>query len=99
PLGIFSATHPRSKIDRFMTVGLFLLYSLPSFWVGAILILLLTGPPGLTWFPSHGMSSMNASNMTPFQWVRDVLWHLTLPTVCLTYAGIAQISRFMRAGM
>lgn len=99
PLGIYSATHPRSLADRVMTIGLFLLYSLPSFWVGSILILVLTGPPGVNWFPSHGMSSMNAENLSTFRWILDVLWHLTLPTICLTYGGIAAISRFMRAGM
>jgi len=99
PLGIFSATHPQSVSDRVMTIVLFLLYSLPSFWVGSILILLLTGPPGVNWFPSHGMSSMNAADMTAFEWLKDVTWHLTLPIICLTYGGIAAISRFMRAGM
>jgi peptide/nickel transport system permease protein len=99
PLGIYSAARPRTLIDRITTLVLFILYSLPSFWVGSILILLLTGPPGVNWFPSHGMSSMDSENLSAWQWFKDVMWHLALPTVCLTYGGIAAISRYMRAGM
>ncbi|HZU97191.1 MAG TPA: ABC transporter permease, partial [Planctomycetota bacterium] len=99
PIGIFSATHPRSLVDRVTTIVLFILYSLPSFWVAAIFILLLTGPPGFSWFPAHGISSMNSENMSWWGWFVDVSWHLTLPIVCLTYGGIAYISRFMRGGM
>ncbi len=99
PLGIYSAARPRTLIDRATTLILFVLYSLPSFWVGSILILLLTGPPGVNWFPSHGMTSMNSENLSAWQWLKDVMWHLALPTVCLTYGGIAAISRYMRAGM
>jgi peptide/nickel transport system permease protein len=99
PLGVYSATHPQTFSDRAMTIVLFILYSLPSFWVGSILILLFTGGLGFNWFPSHGMSSMNSENLSAFAWLKDVIWHLTLPTVCLTYGGIAAISRFMRAGM
>src|SRR5262249_41087882 len=33
PVGIYSATHQYSRLDRVITVLLFMLYSLPSFWV------------------------------------------------------------------
>jgi peptide/nickel transport system permease protein len=100
PLGIFSAAYPRSIMDRITTIGLFILYSLPSFWVGAILILLVTGPPiGVSWFPSHGVESMNSWQMTAGERFFDWIKHITLPVVCLTYGGIAYVSRQMRAGM
>ena len=37
--------------------------------------------------------------MSFFSWLLDRLWHLVLPVLCLTYAGLAYVSRQMRAGM
>ena len=57
PLGIFSAIKKNSPGDKLVTVILFLLYSLPSFWVAGILLLTLTGPPFLDLFPTRGLNS------------------------------------------
>ncbi len=43
PLGIYSASKPYTLGDRVTTTGLFILYSLPSFWVGNLMILFCTG--------------------------------------------------------
>jgi peptide/nickel transport system permease protein len=99
PLGIFSATHQYSLGDKVTTVGLFVLYSLPSFWVATILILFLGGGDYWHWFPISGISSMNAAEMSTGQWLVDRIWHLALPVFCLTYGGLAYVSRQMRAGM
>ena len=37
--------------------------------------------------------------MTGFQWLLDRAWHMVLPLVCLTYGGLASLSRYTRAGM
>jgi peptide/nickel transport system permease protein len=34
-----------------------------------------------------------------FDWLLDRIWHLALPVFCLTYGGLAYVSRQMRAGM
>ena len=99
PLGIFSSTHEDSLSDKFLTVVLYILYSLPSFWVATILILYLCGGDYLHWFPLTGLNSMNAAQMSSGQWLLDRLWHLVLPIFCLTYAELAFVSRLMRAGM
>jgi peptide/nickel transport system permease protein len=99
PIGIFSSTHQYSLGDRISTVLLFVLYSLPTFWVGTMMIWLLTGPPYLDWFPSSHAVSADYATMTSFEAFWDSIWHLTLPVICLTYGGVAYISRQMRAGM
>ena len=43
PLGIYSSTHQYSLSDKITTTTLFVLYSMPSFWVATILILFLGG--------------------------------------------------------
>lgn len=99
PIGIYSSTHQYSTTDRVTTILLFVLYSLPTFWVGTMMIWLLTGPPYLDWFPSSHAVSADYESMTTVEAFWDQVWHLTLPVLCLTYGGVAYISRQMRAGM
>ena len=99
PIGIYSSTHQYALSEKVSTVFLFILYSLPSFWVATPLILFLGGGDYLHWFPITGISSLNADQMPFFDWLKDRLWHLVLPVLCLTYGGLAYVSRQMRAGM
>ena len=99
PLGIYSATHQYSTADKSMTVGLFVLYSLPSFWVATMLILFLGGGDYWHLFPISGISSLDAEKLSTWPWLKDRIWHLILPVACLTYGGLAYISRQMRSGM
>ena len=96
PLGIFSAAYPNSALDRTTTLGLFVMYSLPSFWVAEMLRMLLS-----EWFqwPIMGLRSDNAADMTSWQQLVDYLQHIALPVLCLSYGGLAYVSRQMRAGM
>jgi peptide/nickel transport system permease protein len=48
PVGIFSATHQFTRRDSTITVILFILYSLPSFWVAMLLMYFLGGVGGST---------------------------------------------------
>jgi peptide/nickel transport system permease protein len=99
PLGIYSATHQYSAPDKAMTVGLFILYSLPTFWVATLLILFFGGGDYWHIFPISGISSLDAEHLARWAWLKDRAWHLVLPVFCLTYGGLAYISRQMRAGM
>jgi peptide/nickel transport system permease protein len=106
PLGIFSAARKNSAGDKLVTVALFVLYSLPSFWVAQMLLMSLTGGPtpwGAEWpdlFPTRGMNGEEYNWRTGgMRDIIDLLWHLVLPTICLTYGSLAFLSRQMRAAM
>ncbi len=99
PCGIYSATRPGTMADRVMTLGFFFLYSLPSFWVAVLLIMLLGGGDYLDLFPIYGISSIGSERLSLVPWLIDRAWHLVLPVFCLTYGGLAYLSRLMRAGM
>ena len=99
PLGIFSAVRPYGPTDRAMTIGLFLLYSLPSFFVGTVLLRTLTVSDPFAWFPNSGFSSTRSETWNTWVRLKDTLHHITLPLVVMTYGGLAGISRFMRTGM
>jgi peptide/nickel transport system permease protein len=99
PIGVFSATHQRSWADYGITLVLFLLYSLPSFWVAMLLIMYLGGGSYWDVFPVNGLNSLGAEQMGWGEWLVDRAWHMVLPVFCFTYAGLAAISRYMRTGM
>ncbi len=99
PLGVFSATRVHSWTDAVLTFFLFLLYSLPSFWVAMLLMYFLGGGQYWNWFPIYGLNSVGAEQMSWPAWLADRAWHLVLPVFCLSYGGLAGISRFARSGM
>ena len=98
PLGIWSAVRPRSPSDRVATLLVFLLYSLPTFWAGLMLILLF-GQTGLAWLPILGLHDQDAAQLSGWAWWKDLLLHSILPVVTLTYGGLAYLSRQMRVGL
>jgi len=97
PLGVKSAINKGKPSEKIITTLLFLLYSLPNFWVATMLIQFLGGG-GLNWFPTFGIGDLPDS--APY-WDRffDTAYHFILPLFCLTYASFAFISRQMRGGM
>ena len=99
PLGVFSAVKQKSLSDRIITLILFILYSLPNFWVAMMLILFFGGGKFLSWFPVYGLNSEGAEALPFWGWLIDRIWHLVLPVACLTYGGLAYISRQQRAAM
>ena len=99
PFGVLSATHADSLTDRALTLFFFFLYSLPNFWVAVLLIMFFGGGDFLDIFPVYGISSIGADSWPFFHWLIDRLWHLVLPVTCLTYGGLAYLSRLTRAEM
>jgi peptide/nickel transport system permease protein len=99
PLGIFTAVRQGRFSDKVSSVILFMLWSLPSMWVGQMLIGYFCGPTFKNWFPPAGLSSNYADALPFFPWLGDRLWHLALPVICLSYSGFAYLTKQVRAGM
>ena len=100
PLGIYSATHQYSFGDQLTTFGAFVLFALPSFWVGTMAIIFFGGGDFFYWFPPGGLYSVGYSPDWPWwQKLGDHAWHLFLPVLMLSYGGFAGLSRFMRSSM
>jgi peptide/nickel transport system permease protein len=108
PLGVFSAAKRGTWSEGAVTLGLFLLYSLPSFWVGTMLLVFLASGRfvSCSWlegggcFPLQGFHSFDGFQSKSF-WAQclDVAWHISLPLLTLTYGSLAGLSRYMRSGM
>lgn len=99
PLGVFSAVRQDSRLERAVTVGVFILYSLPAFWVAVMLLLYLASSRGLAFFPMQGLTSPGFESLGAGAKVLDLLWHLVLPVTVLTYGSLALLSRYVRNGM
>lgn len=99
PLGVLTAVRHNRFFDKASSIMLFVLWALPSMWVGQMLIGYFCGPTFFNWFPPAGLSSNSADMMPFFPWLLDRLWHLALPVLCLTYGGFAYLTKQVRAGM
>jgi len=101
PLGIFSATHANTKTDSSLTIFLFILYSLPSFWVAVLLIkgMVMLKQAGLPSLPIQGLFPQGAEEMPTLQLIWETTKHLFLPIFVDTFGGLAVLARFMRVGM
>lgn len=99
PLGIVAAVNRDNAVDRGMSLVLFILYSLPTFWIGLILLMIFSGGEYLDLFPLGGWISHWAEEKGLLLRVGNIAWHLVLPVVTLTYSGFAFLSRYSRANM
>jgi peptide/nickel transport system permease protein len=93
--GIWSAIRPRSLLDRAFTFTALFFYSMPTFVLGIILILLLYYQltiHGIGWFPAQGYVNLTDN---PAQWAR----HLLLPWFTLAAVTSAAYTRLTRGSM
>jgi peptide/nickel transport system permease protein len=87
PLGMYAGLKPESPASRAIMAGSILGFSLPTFWVGLMLIMVFAVILG--WLPSTGRGDF----MT---W--DGLRHLALPAFNLALFKLALVTRLARAG-
>jgi len=99
PLGVYSSVKQDTWSEGVLTVFLFVLYSLPNFWVATLLMMFLCGGQFWNVFPIAGMSSRGAESLALLPWLLDRVWHLALPVACMTYGSLAFLSRFAKSGM
>ncbi|MFH1755201.1 MAG: ABC transporter permease [Candidatus Latescibacterota bacterium] len=94
PLGLYSAVRQYSLFDKLNGIILYMLYSLPDFWVALILMLVLGVKFKL--LPFYGIESLDAHNLGFLAYAWDRILHMVMPTFCLTYGSLAFLSRFVR---
>ncbi len=99
PIGIWSAYNQNTRRDVFMTVVLFILYSLPNFFVAVLLLEFFSVGRPFDWFPVGGFMGDAALGMPVLTQLKSIGWHIFLPVVCLTYPSLAALSRYARTGV
>ncbi len=96
PLGIWSAVHENSIMDKMVMIKLFMLYSLPTAWVASMLLAYFAGGDYFNWFPLIGYESEGSERFTWPHKLLDMGWHLTLPIITEVIGSFAFLSRFSR---
>jgi len=110
PLGILSALKRNTLIDYFAMTSATLGLALPTFWVGILLIMLVS--VNLGWLPGFGrigdgldlpritgfylVDSLITGNMAAF---KDTLAHLALPSFALGIPTATALTRMVRSSM
>ncbi len=92
PLGILSALRQHSFFDYFMTFLGFLTVSIPSFFLGLVMIYIFALK--LDWLPATGMFTLGQPRT-----FADSLSHILMPAIVLGLAQAAPIIRYTRASL
>jgi len=97
PLGLLAGLKPDSWAGRAIMAGSILGFSLPTFWVGLMLILVFSVQLG--WLPTTGRGATVDLFGIPFSFLTwDGLRHLILPAANLALFQISLLIRLTRAG-
>jgi peptide/nickel transport system permease protein len=96
-LGVTSAARRGTLYDRAGTLAALLVYSIPTFWLGLMMIMLFALKLGI--LPSSHMESIDAASLTGIARLGDRLAHLVLPAFVLGVASAASMARYMRGSM
>jgi peptide/nickel transport system permease protein len=97
PLGLLAGLKPDSWIGRGIMAGSILGFSLPTFWVGLMLIMVFSVQLG--WLPTTGRGATVDVFGIPVSFLTwDGLRHLILPATNLALFQLALLIRLTRAG-
>lgn len=91
-LGLKKAQKPGGRLDKSTSFVTMIIYGMPSWWLGMMLILLFVYV--LKWFPSGGVNSVPTPQGIGF--VLDRLWHMALPIMTLVFLGFWSLAFVIR---
>ncbi len=98
PLGLYAGLKPDGFLGRAIMAGSIFGFSLPSFWVGLMLIMVFAVQLG--WLPSTGRGQTETLFGVPWSFLTvDGLRHMFLPALNLSLFNISLVLRLSRAGV
>jgi peptide/nickel transport system permease protein len=97
PLGLWAGLKPDSVAGQTIMTGSILGFSLPTFWVGLMLIMVFSVDLG--WLPSSGRGPTQELLGVPVSFLSwDGIKHLIMPATNLALFNLALVIRLTRAG-
>ncbi|MEQ1648384.1 MAG: ABC transporter permease [Hyphomicrobiaceae bacterium] len=97
PLGLYAGLKPKSFASKSIMAGSIVGFSLPTFWVGLMLIMVFAVILG--WLPSTGRgATATYFGITSSLFTLDGLKHITLPALNLALLKVSLVTRLTRAG-
>jgi peptide/nickel transport system permease protein len=98
PLGLYAGLRPNSTLSKGIMAASILGFSLPTFWVGLMLIMVFAVQLG--WLPSTGRGE--TVEVLGMRWsflTADGLAHMVMPAINLSLFKISLVIRLTRAGV
>jgi microcin C transport system permease protein len=96
PLGIIKAIKNGSSFDLVTSFILFVFYSIPSFMLAILLIVLFSGGSFWEIFPVGGLYSEYYDELSSWEKFLDRIYHFTLPLVCYTIGSFTSLTILMK---
>ncbi|WP_197325496.1 ABC transporter permease [Ralstonia solanacearum] len=98
PLGLCAGLYPRHPVSRLLMTGSVVGFSLPTFWVGLMLIMAFC--VSLGWLPASGRGETAGFLGVQWSWLTaDGLRHLLLPALNLSLFKLSLVLRLTSAGV
>ncbi len=100
PMGLYATVRRGKPDERLLSTLLYMLYSLPSFVAGLLLLIVFyQNLQGTAFELAPGLHGPGYEEMSFFGKVIDTFKHMILPVTCYTYASLAYMTRFVKANM
>ncbi|PAF47085.1 microcin ABC transporter permease [Helicobacter sp. 12S02634-8] len=96
PLGIFKAYRNGSRLDVASSVVIVVGNAIPAFLFAILLIVLFAGGSYWDIFPLRGLVSDDFAALDLWGKIKDYLWHITLPVLCLCIGGFATLTLLVK---
>ena len=98
PLGLYAGSKPNYFVSRAIMAGSILGFSLPTFWVGLMFIMVFAVQLG--WLPSTGRGQTAMLFGVPWSFLTlDGLRHMAMPALNLSLFNISLVLRLTRSGV
>jgi len=103
-VGVVQAVRHNSLVDASLSIVTLFFYSMPSFWLALMLMLLFAVLPQTAWdlpvyLPVSGMATLGADSLSSLGRVLDVAWHLVLPAGTLALVLAGGVARHTRSSL
>jgi len=103
-IGAVQAMRHRSRLDSALSVSSLFFYSMPSFWLALMMMLVFSYAASTAWgwplwFPASGIQGADYETLSLLGKLRDRGMHLFLPATSLSLVMIGGIARFARGSM
>ena len=94
PLGMTKAIRHKTVFDNISSIIIFVGYAIPGWVAGVMLLVLFASSRDV--FPLGGITSDMFYIMTPWEKIKDVMWHTTLPLLSYTIGSFTVMTLLMK---
>ncbi len=96
PLGVLKAIKNGTNFDLGSSLLLIIMYSIPSFMLGILLLVFFAGGSFFDWFPIGGLISDDYDEFTMWGKIWDRIHHFVLPLICYVIGSFTTLTLLMK---